>query len=256
MSSISAVRGESPLPLAGPASHRLRELYQTANFRVLGEAEGVIDKFVEAWEAGAREGRVRGGEISGRRDQVADPPLRSPEIRRLSPHRRAVLSRLPVYLRVLRHHRALRSRAARQDQRPDARGTRRALPPGLSRPRRLRRRQPHRQQEGRQGIPSGARQVARSARLSVRVHDRSLAQSRRRSRAPDADEPRQFRRGLCRHRESRHRDADCDAQKAEHAAQHCPEHPQDLRRRSFCDTRASSSASTARRSRWRMPWSS
>ena len=36
--------------------HISPHLYQAANFRVLGEAEGIIDKFVEAWEAGAREG--------------------------------------------------------------------------------------------------------------------------------------------------------------------------------------------------------
>ena len=56
-------------------------------------------------------------EISGRRHQDADPALRSPEVRRLPLHRRAVLARLSVHLRVLRHHRTLRPRAAHQDQR-------------------------------------------------------------------------------------------------------------------------------------------
>src|SRR6202042_1345853 len=32
------------------------ELYSNANFQVLGEAEGIIDKFITAWEAGAGEG--------------------------------------------------------------------------------------------------------------------------------------------------------------------------------------------------------
>ena len=31
-------------------------LFSKANFQVLGEAEGIIDKFIAAWEAGAREG--------------------------------------------------------------------------------------------------------------------------------------------------------------------------------------------------------
>ncbi len=45
-----------PVAVGGPAVTSSPHLYQTANFRVLGEAEGIIDKFVEAWEAGAREG--------------------------------------------------------------------------------------------------------------------------------------------------------------------------------------------------------
>ena len=69
-------------------------------------------------------------------------------------------------------------------------------------------------------LPELAR-LAGSARLSVRVHDRGLDQPRRRSRAPDADGARQFLRRLRRHRESRHRHADRDAQEAEHAPQHC-----------------------------------
>ena len=45
-----------PVAVGGPAVTSSPHLYQAANFRVLGEAEGIIDKFVEAWEAGAREG--------------------------------------------------------------------------------------------------------------------------------------------------------------------------------------------------------
>ena len=45
-----------PVGVGGPAVTSSPHLYKTANFRVLGEAEGIIDKFVEAWEAGAREG--------------------------------------------------------------------------------------------------------------------------------------------------------------------------------------------------------
>ena len=45
-----------PVVIGGPGVTSSPHLYQTANFQILGEAEGVIDKFVEAWEAGAREG--------------------------------------------------------------------------------------------------------------------------------------------------------------------------------------------------------
>jgi radical SAM superfamily enzyme YgiQ (UPF0313 family) len=56
MSSISAGRGAKPVAIGGPSVTSTPQFYQTANFRVLGEAEGVIEQFVEAWEAGAREG--------------------------------------------------------------------------------------------------------------------------------------------------------------------------------------------------------
>ena len=42
--------------VGGPAVTSSPHIYEKANFRVLGEAEGIIDKFVGAWEAGAREG--------------------------------------------------------------------------------------------------------------------------------------------------------------------------------------------------------
>ena len=45
-----------PVVVGGPGVTSSPHFYQGADFRVLGEAESVIDKFVEAWEAGAREG--------------------------------------------------------------------------------------------------------------------------------------------------------------------------------------------------------
>ena len=53
---LCRARGK-PVVVGGPGVTSSPHLYQTANFRVLGEAEGVIDKFVDAWEAGAREGQ-------------------------------------------------------------------------------------------------------------------------------------------------------------------------------------------------------
>ena len=47
---------EKPVAIGGPAVTSSPHIYARANFRVLGEAEGVIDKFIAAWEAGAREG--------------------------------------------------------------------------------------------------------------------------------------------------------------------------------------------------------
>jgi radical SAM superfamily enzyme YgiQ (UPF0313 family) len=54
---VDLCRGRGkPVVIGGPGVTSSPHLYQTANFQILGEAEGVIDKFVEAWEAGAREG--------------------------------------------------------------------------------------------------------------------------------------------------------------------------------------------------------
>ena len=52
---LCRARGK-PVVVGGPGVTSSPELYQTANFLVLGEAEGVIGEFIVAWEAGAREG--------------------------------------------------------------------------------------------------------------------------------------------------------------------------------------------------------
>ena len=46
----------TPVVVGGPGATSIPYGYSKANFQVLGEAEGVIDKFIEAWESGAREG--------------------------------------------------------------------------------------------------------------------------------------------------------------------------------------------------------
>jgi radical SAM superfamily enzyme YgiQ (UPF0313 family) len=45
-----------PVAIGGPAVTSTPHIYEKADFRVLGEAEGVIDAFIAAWESGAREG--------------------------------------------------------------------------------------------------------------------------------------------------------------------------------------------------------
>ena len=64
--------------------------------------------------SGAR--RIRGSQISDRRPQEPYPEVRSAQTRKLPLGRRAVLPRLSFHLRILRHHRALRTCAADQDQ--------------------------------------------------------------------------------------------------------------------------------------------
>ncbi|WP_370461364.1 B12-binding domain-containing radical SAM protein [Reyranella sp. CPCC 100927] len=48
-----------PVAVGGPDATSVPEIYERANFLVLGEAEGIIDKFIEAWSGGAREGRFQ-----------------------------------------------------------------------------------------------------------------------------------------------------------------------------------------------------
>jgi radical SAM superfamily enzyme YgiQ (UPF0313 family) len=45
-----------PIAIGGPSVTSSPELYTRANFRILGEAEGIIDAFVAAWESGQTEG--------------------------------------------------------------------------------------------------------------------------------------------------------------------------------------------------------
>ncbi|MGH7056198.1 MAG: B12-binding domain-containing radical SAM protein [Stellaceae bacterium] len=45
-----------PVVVGGPDATSSPEAYSAADFRVLGEAEGVIDAFIAAWDAGARQG--------------------------------------------------------------------------------------------------------------------------------------------------------------------------------------------------------
>jgi radical SAM superfamily enzyme YgiQ (UPF0313 family) len=52
---LCRARGK-PVAVGGPAVTSVPDLYSDANFQVRGEAEGIIDKFIAAWEAGAREG--------------------------------------------------------------------------------------------------------------------------------------------------------------------------------------------------------
>jgi len=45
-----------PVAVGGPAVTSTPQVYASADFRVLGEAEGVIHEFIAAWQAGARAG--------------------------------------------------------------------------------------------------------------------------------------------------------------------------------------------------------
>jgi len=52
---LCRARGK-PIAIGGPSVTSSPELYRRANFQILGEAEGIVEKFIAAWEAGEREG--------------------------------------------------------------------------------------------------------------------------------------------------------------------------------------------------------
>ncbi len=52
---LCRARGK-PVAIGGPGATSVPHFYAKANFQILGEVEDIVDEFVEAWEAGAREG--------------------------------------------------------------------------------------------------------------------------------------------------------------------------------------------------------
>jgi radical SAM superfamily enzyme YgiQ (UPF0313 family) len=55
---ICRARGK-PVVVGGPGVTSIPYGYSKANFQVLGEAEGIIDEFIAAWDSGAREASSR-----------------------------------------------------------------------------------------------------------------------------------------------------------------------------------------------------
>ncbi len=56
---LCQARGK-PVVVGGPDAMSSPEVYAHADFLVIGEAEGIISEFIEAWESGARHGCFRG----------------------------------------------------------------------------------------------------------------------------------------------------------------------------------------------------
>ena len=150
-----------PIAIGGPDATSSPHIYAAADFRVLGEAEGIIDKFVAACEAGERAGDFEAPKFQVDVEKVADPAFRSAQVRRLSVHRRAVLPRLSFtceFCDIIE----LYGRVPRTKTAPQMLAELDALyAPRLSRPCRFRRRQSHRQQEGGAGVPPDSKRGRR-----------------------------------------------------------------------------------------------
>ena len=55
---LAKIHGKTSV-VGGPDATSSSEAYEIADFQVLGEAEGIIDEFIAAWQSGAREGRFQ-----------------------------------------------------------------------------------------------------------------------------------------------------------------------------------------------------
>jgi radical SAM superfamily enzyme YgiQ (UPF0313 family) len=107
-----------PVCVGGPDPTSSPHHYDAADFLVLGEAEGIIDAFVAAWTTGERTGIFQAEKFQA--DLTKSPvPVRPSGLQALPRRRHSVFTRLSIQLRVLRHHRTLRSGATREDERAD-----------------------------------------------------------------------------------------------------------------------------------------
>ena len=166
----------------------------------IGEAEETWPRFLDRMGGGApRRTRYEQDGKDGHGHRAAARGSTCMPMKQVHLRQRPALARLPVHLRVLRHHRGLRPQATGQDL---GAGHRRAggLPGRRQGQPVHRRRQPDRQQEGHQGHPARHHRLAGKARLPPQVRHRSLHRPRRGRRAAAAHGGRQHRRGVRRHR--------------------------------------------------------
>ena len=138
----------------GPYPTSCHQEIEGVDHFVLDEAEETFSRFLRDLEEGKRQDDLSRA-AQARRHAYAHPAVRPHRVAGLSRHVRAVLARLPVRLRVLRHHQALWARAPHQVSGTDGRGVREAVSTGLARLSVPGRRQLHRQQARRAASAAG-----------------------------------------------------------------------------------------------------
>ena len=93
-----------PCAVGGPDVTQSPHLYAAGEFLVLGEAESVIDDFIAAWQSGVRRGTFEAPKFQA--DVTKSPTPRYDLLKHRFYTRIGIqyFERLPVQLRVLRHH--------------------------------------------------------------------------------------------------------------------------------------------------------
>ncbi len=199
-------RRHKPVVLGGPSASASPEMYPDIDYLHIGEMGDATDRIIalsrpeRGAAAGADAVRDHGAAAAA---GLSDPRLRPHPAPELPDADAAVLERLSLSLRVLRHPQPLRPAAAAQDAAADHRRARRhACPARASAGGLFRRRQLHRQPQGHQGHAAASGRLAEGARLSPAVRLRGDAQHRQAAGDPRADA-----RGLVPRPVRRHRDA-------------------------------------------------
>ena len=162
--------------VGGPDAMSSPDIFAAADFQVLGEAEELIDEFVAAWAAGPSRASSK-REIPGRRHQEPGGALRP------APSLNDYLYLRIQFSRGCPFSCDSATSSSSTDGCRGRRPTSRCSPSSmlstdrLSRPRRLRRRQPDRQQEGAQAFcPNSSTGSASTAiRSSFRQKPRSIS---------------------------------------------------------------------------------
>jgi radical SAM superfamily enzyme YgiQ (UPF0313 family) len=67
-----------PIAVGGPDATSSPHMYAAADFRMLGEAEGIIDNFIAPWEAGARTGLFESPKAAVRQPPCIGKPTGAP----------------------------------------------------------------------------------------------------------------------------------------------------------------------------------
>ena len=181
--------------LGGPSASASPEMYPDIDYLHIGEMGDATDRLIACLDESVARPPAQVRFETKERLPLQDFPIPAYDLiplEELSDAHVAVLERVPVSLRVLRHPQPLRPAAAAQDRRADHRRARCHAPAeGASAGGLFRRRQFHRQSQGRQGHAAASRRLAEAARLSHELRLRGDAQHRQ-----AAGNPRAHARGL------------------------------------------------------------
>ena len=176
--------------LGGPSASASPEMYPDIDYLHIGEMGDATDRLIACLDESVARPPAQVRFETKERLPLQDFPIPAYDLIPLKNYLMltlAVLERVPVSLRVLRHPQSLRPAAAAQDRRADHRRARCHAPAeGASAGGLFRRRQFRRQSQSRQGHAAAPRRLAAAARLSHELRLRGDAQHRQAAGNPRA----------------------------------------------------------------------